>query len=195
MPFWVKDQSKNILAPENLDKIKDAAARGLIFGYHYRPHSGGGPNYWVFQTFDAFMELVAHSKPGDWYGVCSLSGLLEQKSAIAWSLCGETAEAGKLLFQPEELQSIRTYLEKGPGKFPEILTIYYLPNPPEGLQIEEMRIDIDDVDDYDYWLETVEYYSHPGAEIAVFPYEVIEDESAYLLVEAQYPNERGEVFV
>ena len=105
------------------------------------------------------------------------------------------AETWKELFRLEDLQDIKAYLEKAPGRFPEILTIYHLPHPPHGLQIEKLWIEIDDVDDYDYWLETVEYYSRPGAEIAVFPADVIEDNSAYLRVEAQYPNERGEVFV
>ncbi len=53
-------------------------------------------------------------------------------------------------------------------------------------------VQLDDVDGYEDFLERVARYRRPGGAIYVFPFTHIETDE-YMLLEAKYPNARGEV--
>ena len=182
MLVWQWDPSRNLLSPENLDRIKAALDTGPLFGFWYRAHSGGGPNYWFAQQFDQLMAETSRAKPGDLYVIWSLRELLGKGVTLAAARYADIPVHGASLLSPESMQPIEDYLSDWPN---EIIAVCYGTD-------QGPYVWVDDRDGLDYVAQRAEWYNRPGGEVYVFPFTGLE-RPEYWLLEAQYPNDRGEV--
>jgi hypothetical protein len=184
MGTWQRDPSRNLLSPENVDRVKSALEAGPIFGYWYRVHGGFGPVYWFAQQFDQLMTETSRAKPGDLYVIWSLPVLLVKNLALAAARYADIPAHGTSLLSPESMQAIEDYLSERQN---EIFAVFY--GTDRGPEVW-----VNDRDGLDYVVECAEWYNRPEGEAYIFPFTAIEIPEHWLL-EAQYPNDRGEVLV
>lgn len=197
MPVWIHNPSQNLLEPENLARIREALMSGPIFGYWYRAHSGSGPNYWMARDFAEFERLIAQARPADYYVIWSLPALREKDVALAVARYDDQPERGASLLSPESLRSVERFLSE--RQWREVYAVFF--GTDRGAEAEPM--DLDGLDDIS---EKSEWYNRPGGEGYIFPFDAYWEKPSpdgflphtierpeYWLLEAQYPNESGEV--
>jgi len=179
---WVKDRP-NILAPEYLAQIEEALGRGVVFGLHSYYKGGRGPSGWAALDFGQFQNSISHSRPGDWYTLWSAEDLVKKNLVLAHVRASSEEESGSLIVSPEMLTEIENYLGK---VYSELITVYI------AWETRGVECDFYDIDGYDEFIERLTNYSHPKCEVYVFPLTLI-DKPEYHLVNAKYPNAKGEV--
>jgi hypothetical protein len=179
---WVTDRP-NILNPHYLDQIKEALAVGPIFGRHHRLAGGCSADNWAFRTFEAFQTYVSRSKPGDLYQVWSLPALLARDMALVAITFPTTPSMVTTVVLERTVQAVKTYLDTA---YNEFLALFC------EVGSTEIAVQLDDLDGYDGFLDRIPRYWRPGGAIYVFPFTHIESDE-YVLLEAKYPNARGEV--
>jgi hypothetical protein len=172
-----------ITAPDALDRIAQAVAAGPVFGRHYHFAGGRSGDTWAFQTFEAYQNYLARSKPGDLYQVWSLPALLHQQVALMVVQFGTRSDAEMISLVEQGLWTVKTYLDV---PYNEFLALYLWAGT---LAIE---VYLNDIDGFDELLEDVDRYSRPGGEIYVFPFTRIGTEE-YILLQGKYPNAEGKV--
>jgi hypothetical protein len=179
---WVTD-GPNILDVYYLERIKEALAVGPIFGRHHHLAGGCSADNWAFRTFEEFWTYLSRSKPGDPYQVWSLPALLARDMALVNMAFPMVSEKETTASLERAMQAVETYLD----------TLY---NEFLGLFCEagsaELEVQLDDIVGYEGLLERVARYKRPGGAIYVFPFTHIEADE-YILLEAKYPNAKGEV--
>jgi hypothetical protein len=100
----------NLLAPQNLARIREALAAGPIFGYWRRAHSGMGLNHWMPRDFVEFEQIIAQAKPGDYYVIWSLPAQVEKGVALAAACYDDQPEHGASLLSAGKIQTVERYL-------------------------------------------------------------------------------------
>jgi hypothetical protein len=199
---WIHNPAMNLLAPENLARIREALAAGLIFGYRYRAHSGMGPNHWMARDFAEFQREIAQAKPADYYVIWSLPALLGQGVALEAASYDEQPEHGASLLPAGQIQALERYLSDPTREF---FGVFF---------DADRRPEVwtgNDLDGPETVTEYAEWYNRPGGEGYVFPFcsdwmhpgpdgflistseRPTIERPEYWLLEAQYPNEAGEV--
>ena len=200
-PVWIHNPAMNLLAPENLARIRQALAVGPIFGYWYRAHSGMGPNYWMARDIAEFELEIAQAKPADYYVIWSLPALLAKGVALAAARYDEQAEHGASLLPAQQMRAVKRHLIV-PTR--EYFGVFF--DADRGPEVW-----VHDADGLENVLEYAEWYNKPGGEGYVFPFHSDWEKTGpdgflistperptierpeYWLLEAQYPNEAGEV--
>ena len=179
---WVADKP-NILAPEHLAKVEHATQRGIVFGLHCHYKGGGSPSRWAALDFQQFNQYIARSRPGDLYFVWSAQDLLDKGLALAHARYPPEAPSGVLIFSADVLEGVKSYLSH---EYNEFIAVYI------DWTARTAECDFGDIDSYDELREKVTRYSRRDCEAYVFPLTPI-DKPEHYLVEAKYPNEKGEV--
>lgn len=169
----------NLLAPDTLAQIARALESGPIFGLHYVPYSGGGPDSVLFRTFDAFRTHLTRAKAGDLFEFWSLPALLAQQRSLLHVAFTDDSRDTDAALVAAGLQVIDAGLSV---RFNEFFAIclsrdgdtddVFLSN-----DVAELRL-------------VIESYRQPGCTVAVFPYaqnEQIDTHDSRLLW-ATYPR-------
>ncbi|HEU0028291.1 MAG TPA: hypothetical protein VFQ25_14355 [Ktedonobacterales bacterium] len=198
MPVWVRDDSKSLISIETIALIQQALAAGPIFGYWYRAHSGAGPTYWMARDFAQFQREIAQAWPADYYVIWSLPALLELGVALAAARHADIHIGASSLLSPESLEVVKGYLSDPAHEYIALFfSLYGIP-----------EVWAHNRDGLELLMESAEAYNKPGGEAYVFPFsaswsgpgpsgyalDTIE-RPEYWLLEAQYPNQRGEVLM
>lgn len=178
--IWTKDRP-NILSHENIEKIKDTLTRGCIFGHHYYFYGGCSSSAWAYSDFTRFMNYVSNSKPGDIFVIWSVEQLIENNLLLARIKYNGNSKTVQDLIPEKQMQVINDYWENHKD---EIIVVF---KEPEKLDVKSYEKD--DIADFS---EDLQYVSQFNSEVFVFPEKEI-DTKNYILVEAKYPNENGEV--
>lgn len=177
---WTKDRP-NILHPENIEKIRSALLKGPIWGHQYHFYGGCSRTSWAFADFLSFEGYLAASKPGDIYVVWSAAQLIEQKMALAYAAFDTTMKPGSSLLSEAQLEIIKRHLAQPSS---EINCVFQNSN--------RIFDTTQDRGDYEDFLELVATFTQPGGRVYIFSENEI-DSPEYILVEAKYPNVKGEV--
>ncbi|HEX9038721.1 MAG TPA: hypothetical protein VF808_17195 [Ktedonobacterales bacterium] len=193
MSNWDYDQSKSLLSPENLGRVRAALKTGPVFGYWYRAHSGGGPNYWIALEYEDFERTISRGRPADYYVVWSLPALVAQGMALAEARFDDLPLDPRALFSREDLRAIEAHLSD-PSR--EVFALFL----GTARGAEAWTTDQEGLDSI---AEHAEWYCRPGGEGYVFPFTSSQDRDAsgllmdtverpeYWLFEAWYPDEWG----
>jgi hypothetical protein len=179
---WVTDRP-NILDSYYLEQTREALSIGPIFGRHHHLAGGCSADNWAFRTFEEFRTYIARSKPGDLYQVWSLPALLAQDMALANIAFPATPDVETTAVLERAAESVKTYLDT---PYNEFLALFC------EAESSGIAVQLDDIDGYEGFLERVTLYRRTGGVIYVFPFTRIES-GEYILVEAKYPNAKGEV--
>lgn len=198
MPVWVRDDAKNLIAAGNVALIRRALVAGPVFGYWYRPNSESGPKYWLVRDFAQFVKLVAPARPADYYVIWSLPALVERGLALVSARHADVHTGGASLLSFEALGVVEEYISEPRHAYIAVFySLYGIPEVWAGGQ-----------DGLESLAESAVAYNKAGGEGYVFPFntnyaapdpdgllpDTIE-RPEYWLVEAQYPNERGEIVI
>jgi hypothetical protein len=135
-PKWELVPDRDLLSPNNLDRVRRACEKGPVFAWHYVYAGGGSGNLFVFNDFESYRKAVESSRRGDHFTVYSASQLAER--AIPLEQARQlVAEAGEVVFvsashaevlsSPEEFETL-----PGPGVF---FTIDMLDEDEQGVPI------------------------------------------------------------
>ncbi|HEU0028292.1 MAG TPA: hypothetical protein VFQ25_14360 [Ktedonobacterales bacterium] len=197
---WIHNPAMNLLAPEHLARIRDALAKGPIFGYWYRAHSGSGPNEWMARDFAEFERVIAEAKLADYYVVWSLPALLEKGVSLAAARYDDQPQHGASLLPAGQMRLVERYLSDPTHEY--FGMFFGADKPPE--------VWTDDADGLESVTEYAEWFNKPGGEGYVFPFHSDWEKTGpdgflistperptierpeYWLLEARYPNEAGE---
>jgi hypothetical protein len=191
---WGYRQSKNVLSTDNLRRARDALKSGQIFGYWYRPHSGGGPSYWLASDFSEFEGVIADGRAVDYHVVWSLPALVAQGMALAAARYDDLPQDPTSLFTPEDKAAIEAHLS---DQAQEVFALFFGTS-------RGMEIFVTDHDGLDYVAENAEWYCKPGGEGYVFPFTSDRRDTSghllntierpeYWLLDGWYPDELGRV--
>lgn len=170
----------HILSPENVEKVKVALLGGCIFGHHYHYCGGCAFSIWAHSNFTHFMEYISQSKPGDLYVIWSTTQLVNQKLALVEAKYKENAKPGDRFIPQNQMLIIENYLDQYRN---EIIAVFRRSD-----EIVARMYERDELVDF---VELLNDFSQPQGEVFVFPMKEI-DTKDHILVEAKYPNERGE---
>lgn len=193
-PHWTKERP-NILSAEVSAKLKRAFQRGIVFGYHSFYYGGRSLDKWAFKTFEDFTDYVrSRAKPGDLFTVWSVPELLERNLHLFSGRFSEADQETGLIVPPAPLSEIKAYLEAvkpeyAPHRMNEVIALYLSPRE-DAPKIGNINLFYED--DWDDFVSELRGYSRPGAEIHLFPVEIIETKENIFLDE-KYPNENGQV--
>lgn len=179
---WVTDKP-NILAPEHLAKVEQATQHGVVFGLHCHYKGGGSPSLWAALDLQQFNKYIARSRPGDLYFVWSAQDLTNKGLVLAHARYPQEAPSGALIFSADVLDSIKSYLSH---EYNEFIVVYI------ARTTRTAECDFGDIYSYDEFKEKATRYSRRDCEAYVFPLTLI-DKPEHYIVEAKYPNEKGEV--
>lgn len=175
----VINSNPNILDPNNLQKVKTALDRGLVFGFQY--HSKATTNL-IFATIDQYRQyLVQHSYPGDSYVLWSEADLLAQNKQLTIFVVG--LPVTNVQVYQARLKLIENYVAGQPQQ--TLISLYRY-----GKSLENLHIETDNQANNPKLLEIIEnYLLQPNYQITVFPLTYI-DNPHNILVKATYPNAR-----
>ena len=180
---WTTDRP-NLLAPDQLATVAHALLRGIVFGYHLHFFGGSSLTRVVFQDYGAYLRTIHRSRPGDLYVLWSLPDLLHKQLALVTKTYSGASDHLLATLSHDEIEAIKDYLST---PFNEIL---YLAS--GAVEHTDVQMRVDDSDGYDSLLEIVDQCSHPDGFIHVFPTNII-DRPEHWLLQAKYPNAKGEV--
>lgn len=197
MRVWVRDDSRNLIAGEILGLINYTLSAGPIFGYWYRAQSEPGLNFWLARDYGQFTRVVAQAHPGDYYVIWSLPALLQRGLALAAARHADVHAGRGSLLSADGLAAVEEFVSDGSREYLAIFySLYGIP-----------EVSIGDRDGLESLVESAQAYNKQGGEGYIFPFTrsyssssvdgqpVTIERPAYWLVEAQFPNERGEVLI
>ncbi len=79
MTAWDSTPYRNLLLPENLERVRQEFAHsGVIFGWHYYYAGGGSGTMFTFTDYESYHQELVRSRPGDHFTVYSLNTLADR---------------------------------------------------------------------------------------------------------------------
>lgn len=82
MNAWDNTPHRNLLSPENLERVRRQFGKeGVIFGWHYYYAGGGSGSMFAFSDYESYYQELIQSRPGDHFTVYSPDMLLDQAIA------------------------------------------------------------------------------------------------------------------
>jgi hypothetical protein len=82
MSTWDSTPHRNLLLPENLERVrKEFENDGVVFGWHYYYAGGGSGTMFTFADYESYYKELAGSRPGDHFTVYSLDRLADRAIA------------------------------------------------------------------------------------------------------------------
>jgi|ERR1041384_4192827 hypothetical protein len=107
--IWTKD-APNVLAEQNLERVRTALESGWVCGYHLLFAAGASGYPVVFSAYGKYLEHVDQSRPGDFFALWSVAKFRQE----GLLLVDESYETGKrdagTLLTAEALRRVEEYL-------------------------------------------------------------------------------------
>jgi len=183
-PRWTKD-GPNILAEENLERIRQALSDGWIGGIHLYFGVGRSGDSIAFSTFDAFLSHVTASRPGDLFILWSFVEMRRKGLLLVDSQFMDDVGAGRSLLAARDLDRVREYLSESESN--EMLSI----SSAGGGELTAIWTDLEG-SGWDPFLDAARLAAVPGGALCVLPLTKV-DCPEFHLVRAKRPNDQGQV--
>ncbi|MBZ5608763.1 MAG: hypothetical protein LAP38_10920 [Acidobacteriia bacterium] len=79
MNNWDNSPQRNLLLPDNLERVRGELANGgVIFGWHYYYAGGGSGSMFTFLDYESYYQELIQSHPGDHFTVFSVDRIAER---------------------------------------------------------------------------------------------------------------------
>lgn len=175
-------QGANILAEENLKRIREALEEDWVGGIHLYYGGGGSGDAVAFSRYDTFHSCVVHSRPGDLFVLWSVAEMRRRGLLLIDKRSPLALLSGNSLLAPSDLDRVRRYVAE--REFNEVLSISVA----EGDKLEAVLTDRD----WDKFLNAAQRAAVPNGALCALPFTQI-DSPEFYLVKAKRPNGDGQV--
>ena len=177
---WVKTGSK-INDTQNLLLIEEAIGRGPIFLRHAIYHGGGNPHWDTATRYEQFLEHLSHSRPGDWFYVWSIPDLIGKKLHFL------NAEYASFDLSSKQATTDFSRIKAFLGEVNREAFLVFIPT-----KSRNPKANFYDLDGYDDMIKLATEFA--GFPVALYAWDMeILWKSEYLLVNARFPNNLGQV--
>jgi len=79
MSTWDSTPHRNLLLPENLERVRrELGSEGVIFGWHYYYAGGGSGSMFTFSDYESYYRELIKSRPGDHFTVYSADRIADR---------------------------------------------------------------------------------------------------------------------